>query len=127
MDYVNNPLVIMQQRNMVSINAALKVDLMGQVSAESIGLKQFSGVGGQVDFVRGVAMSENGKAIIAMPSLARKKDGTTFPKSCRIWKRERRSPLPETTWTILSQSMGLPDERALAEGAGRQPDPDRAS
>ena len=43
-DYVNNPLVIMQQRNMVSINAALKVDLMGQVSAESIGLKQFSGV-----------------------------------------------------------------------------------
>lgn len=79
-DYVNNPLVIMQQKNMVSINAALKVDLMGQVSAESIGLKQFSGVGGQVDFIRGVAMSENGKAIIAMPSLAHKKDGTTVSK-----------------------------------------------
>lgn len=79
-DYVNHPLTIMQQRKMVSINAALEVDLMGQVSAESIGLRQFSGVGGQVDFIRGVAMGEGGKAIIAMPSAARKKDGTTVSK-----------------------------------------------
>lgn len=69
-DYVNNPLVIMQNRKMVSINSCLQVDLMGQIASESIGLKQFSGVGGQVDYVRGASMSEDGKSIIAMPSTA---------------------------------------------------------
>ena len=69
-DYVNNPLVIMQNRKMVSINSCLQVDLVGQIASESIGLKQFSGVGGQVDYVRGASMSEDGKSIIAMPSTA---------------------------------------------------------
>lgn len=69
-NYVNNPLVIMQNRKMVSINSCLQVDLMGQITSESIGLKQFSGVGGQVDYVRGASMSEDGKSIIAMPSTA---------------------------------------------------------
>lgn len=73
-DYVNNPTVVMKNSNMVSINSCLQVDLMGQVCAECIGLKQFSGVGGQVDYVRGVSMAEDGKgkAIIAMPSTASK-------------------------------------------------------
>ena len=71
-DYVNNPLVVMKNNKMVAINSALQVDLMGQVCAEAIGLKQFSGVGGQVDYVRGVSMAEDGKAIIAMPSTAAK-------------------------------------------------------
>lgn len=71
-DYVNNPLVIMKNSKMVSINSCLQVDLMGQVCAESIGLKQFSGVGGQVDYVRGTSMSDDGKAVIAMPSTASK-------------------------------------------------------
>ncbi|SQC99068.1 Propionyl-CoA:succinate CoA transferase [Fusobacterium necrophorum subsp. necrophorum] len=57
---------------MVSINSALQVDLMGQVNAESMGAKQFSGTGGQVDFVRGAAMSKGGRSIIAMPSTAAK-------------------------------------------------------
>lgn len=69
-DYVNNPTVIMKNYKMVSINSCLQVDLMGQVSSESIGLKQFSGVGGQIDFVRGVSMTEGGKSIIAIPSTA---------------------------------------------------------
>jgi 4-hydroxybutyrate CoA-transferase len=69
-DYVNSPRVIMQNYKMVSINSCVQVDFMGQVSSESIGLKQFSGVGGQVDFVRGASMATGGKSIIAMPSTA---------------------------------------------------------
>lgn len=69
-DYVNNPLTIMKNRRMVSINSCVQVDLMGQVVADTLGLKQFSGVGGQVDFVRGASMAEDGKSIIAMPSTA---------------------------------------------------------
>lgn len=81
-DYVNNPVVIAQNTNMVCINSCLAVDFMGQVVSDSIGIKQFSGVGGQVDFVRGAAMSLDGKgkAIIAMPSVAAKKDGSMVSK-----------------------------------------------
>ena len=71
-DYVNNPYVIAKNYNMVSINSAIQLDLMGQVAAESIGSKQFSGTGGQVDFVRGASYAPNGKSIIALPSTAAK-------------------------------------------------------
>jgi 4-hydroxybutyrate CoA-transferase len=69
-DYTNDPYVIGQHDNMISINSALQVDLMGQVNAEMIGNVQYSGIGGQVDFVRGAARSIGGKSIIAMPSTA---------------------------------------------------------
>ncbi|WP_291559324.1 MULTISPECIES: acetyl-CoA hydrolase/transferase family protein [unclassified Clostridium] len=71
-DYVNDPCIIGKNDNMVSINSCIQIDLMGQVAAESMGLKQFSGVGGQVDFVRGANISNGGKSIIAMPSTAAK-------------------------------------------------------
>lgn len=71
-DYVNNPCVIMQNNKMVSINSCVQVDFMGQVASESVGLMQISGVGGQVDFVRGANMCKNGKSIMAMPSTAAK-------------------------------------------------------
>jgi 4-hydroxybutyrate CoA-transferase len=70
-DYVNNPMVIAKNNKMVSINSCIEVDMMGQVSSESIGLRQFSGTGGQVDYVRGASMAEGGKSIIAMPSTAK--------------------------------------------------------
>lgn len=70
-DYVNNPSVIAQNDNMISINSCIEVDLMGQVVSESIGDRQFSGVGGQVDYVRGASLSKGGKSIMAMPSTAR--------------------------------------------------------
>lgn len=70
-EYVNNPAVIAQNDNMVSVNSCLQVDLQGQVVSDTIGLAQFSGVGGQVDFVRGATMSKGGRSIIAMPSTAR--------------------------------------------------------
>lgn len=67
-DYVNNPLIAMQNDNLISINSCVQVDLTGQVASESIGFKQISGVGGQVDFVRGASMSKGGKSIIAIAS-----------------------------------------------------------
>lgn len=70
-EYVNDPFVIGQQKRMVAINVALEVDLTGQVCADSIGQRFFSGVGGQVDFNRGAARSEDGKAVIALPSTAK--------------------------------------------------------
>jgi len=79
-DYTNHPAIIMKQHKLVSINSAIEVDLHGQVVAEAMGLRQFSGVGGQVDFVRGAAMSDGGKSIIAMPSIAVKRDGTKISK-----------------------------------------------
>jgi len=69
-DYVNDPYVIGQHEKMVSINSAIQVDLMGQVNAEMIASRQFSGVGGQVDFVRGASRSPEGISIIALPSTA---------------------------------------------------------
>lgn len=81
-DYVNDPAVISKNPNVISINSGLGVDFYGQVAADTIGFKQFSAVGGQVDFIRGAAMCKTGKgkAIIAMPSTAKKKDGTLISK-----------------------------------------------
>ncbi|MFZ2488582.1 MAG: acetyl-CoA hydrolase/transferase C-terminal domain-containing protein [Anaerolineae bacterium] len=70
-DYVNNPFNIAQNDNMISINSALSIDLTGQVCADSIGPRLYSGVGGQLDFVRGAARSKGGKPIIAFLSTAK--------------------------------------------------------
>ena len=70
--YTNDPFVIAQQPKMVSINSALQVDITGQVCADSLGTKFYSGVGGQIDFIYGASRSKGGKAIIAMPSVTAK-------------------------------------------------------
>ena len=67
-DYVNDPFVIAKNDNMVAINSAIEVDLTGQVVADSIGQRFYSGIGGQVDFIRGAARSKNGRPIIALPA-----------------------------------------------------------
>jgi 4-hydroxybutyrate CoA-transferase len=69
-EYVNDPFVIAQNEKMVSINSAIEIDLTGQVCADSIGPRLYSGVGGQLDFVYGAARSKGGKPIIALPSTA---------------------------------------------------------
>jgi len=66
--YVNDPTVIRRNPKMTAINSAIEVDLTGQVCADSIGGKLYSGVGGQVDYIRGASLSEGGKPIIALPS-----------------------------------------------------------
>ena len=72
-EYVNDPFIIAQNKKMVAINSAIEIDITGQVCADSIGTKIFSGIGGQVDFIRGAAHSEGGKPVIALPSIT--KDG----------------------------------------------------
>jgi acyl-CoA hydrolase len=69
-DYTNDTAVIRRFRRMVAINSAIEVDLSGQVVADSIGRRLYSGVGGQMDFIRGAALADEGRAIIALPSTA---------------------------------------------------------
>lgn len=69
-DYVNDPFVIAQNENMIAINTCLEIDLTGQVCSDSIGARFYSGIGGQVDFMRGAARSKGGRPIIALPSTA---------------------------------------------------------
>jgi len=72
-EHVNSPVNIARNDNMVSINSAIEVDLTGQVVSDSIGYQFYSGIGGQVDFIRGASLSKGGKPIIALPSTT--KDG----------------------------------------------------
>ncbi|WP_440682949.1 acetyl-CoA hydrolase/transferase family protein [Cysteiniphilum halobium] len=73
-DYINNPAIIAKNNHVISVNAAIEIDLFGQVNAEIVGNSQYSGVGGQIDFMRGAQMSKGGKSFIAIRSTA--KDGT---------------------------------------------------
>lgn len=70
--YTNDPFIIAKNPKVTAINSALQVDITGQVCADSLGTKFFSGVGGQVDFIYGASLSQGGKAIIAMPSITNK-------------------------------------------------------
>jgi acyl-CoA hydrolase len=70
--YVNDTAVIRRNPKVTAINSAIEVDLTGQVGADSMGTRQYSGVGGQMDFVRGASLSEGGKPIIALPSVSSK-------------------------------------------------------
>ncbi|MGD0806367.1 MAG: acetyl-CoA hydrolase/transferase C-terminal domain-containing protein, partial [Anaerolineales bacterium] len=75
-EYVNDPFVVSRNDNMVAINSAIELDLTGQVCADSIGTRFYSGVGGQLDFIYGASRSKGGRAIIALPSTTRRSDGT---------------------------------------------------
>lgn len=73
--FVNDTIQIRRNPKMIAINSAIEVDITGQVCADSIGKKMYSGVGGQMDFIRGASLSDGGKAIIALPSVT--KNGTS--------------------------------------------------
>lgn len=125
-DHMNDPYVIGQNEHFVSINSCLEIDLFGQVASESIGLKQFSGTGGQVDYLRGSRRAKHGRSILAFASTA--KQGT----------RSRIVPLLEPGATVTSSRndvdyvateygivrlKGLPlRERALALASIAHPD-----
>lgn len=78
-DYVNDPHVIKRNPKVVAINSAIEVDLTGQICSDSIGTYQYSGVGGQMDFLRGAALSMGGKPIIALPSRTNKGTSRIVP------------------------------------------------
>jgi acyl-CoA hydrolase len=77
--YVNDPRILSLNPKVTAINSAIEVDLTGQVCADSIGTYQFSGIGGQMDFIRGAALSEGGKPIIALPSTTSKGESRIVP------------------------------------------------
>lgn len=77
--YVNDPSVIQKQHRMTAVNSAIEVDMTGQVCADSIGKFLYSGVGGQMDFIRGASLAEGGKPIIALPSLTSKGESRIVP------------------------------------------------
>jgi acyl-CoA hydrolase len=77
--YVNNPHVIQANPNVVAINSAIEIDISGQVCADSIGTYQYSGVGGQMDFMKGAALSQGGKPIIALASTTKNGDSKIVP------------------------------------------------
>lgn len=85
-EYVNDPFVISQNERMVAVNSAIEVDLTGQVCADSIGPKLYSGVGGQLDFIYGASRSKGGVPIIALPSTNIMKDGTVISKVAPMLK-----------------------------------------
>lgn len=86
-EYVNDPFVIAQNDRMVAINSAIEIDLTGQVCADSIGPKLYSGVGGQLDFIYGASRSKGGVPIIAMPSTSVLRDGTVLTKITPMLKQ----------------------------------------
>ena len=86
-EYINDPFVIAQNERMVAINSAIEVDLTGQVCADSIGPKLFSGVGGQLDFIYGASRSKGGVPMIALPSTAVMRDGTVISRIVSMLKR----------------------------------------
>ena len=77
--YTNDTAVIRRNPRVTAINSAIEVDLTGQVCADSIGTRQYSGVGGQMDFIRGAALSDRGKPIIALPSTTRRGETRIVP------------------------------------------------
>ncbi|UUC45808.1 acetyl-CoA hydrolase/transferase family protein [Flavobacterium cerinum] len=77
--YVNDTSVIRMNPKMIAINSAIEVDITGQVCADSIGARMYSGVGGQMDFVRGASLSKGGKAIIALPSVTKRGESRIVP------------------------------------------------
>ena len=78
-NFVNDTAMIRRNPKMVAINSAIEVDLTGQVCADSIGAKMYSGVGGQMDFIRGASLSDGGKAIIALPSITKRGESRIVP------------------------------------------------
>lgn len=76
---VNDTARIRKNHKMVAINSAIEVDVTGQVCADSIGAKMYSGVGGQMDFIRGASLSDGGKAIIALPSITKRGESRIVP------------------------------------------------
>lgn len=97
MDYTNNTLIIRQFDHMVAINSAIQVDLTGQVCAESIGTRLYSGVGGQMDFMRGAALSPHGRPIIALPATAH------IPHSSELTEQEMPLSAGDLTSRIVPQ------------------------
>ncbi|MGZ3594289.1 MAG: acetyl-CoA hydrolase/transferase family protein [Syntrophales bacterium] len=110
--YCNNPLIIAQNDNQISINSALFVDLSGQIVAESIGFNQFSGCGGQHDFAMGARLSNGGKAFIALPATyPDKKSGGFASRIVSVLPPGSRVTTPHMLVHFVTTEFGIVDLR----------------
>ena len=107
--WVNDPRVIAQNDKFISVNAALAIDLTGQVCSETLGIKPYSGCGGQLDFVRGAKWSKGGQSFIVINSIVEKKDGT------KISKIDLTLPLGSTVTTPRADVDMIVTEYGVAE------------
>ena len=108
--YTHESSVIAELEQFVSINSAVEVDLLGQVSAEMVGGRQISGTGGSVDFMRGAATSPGGRSIVAMTATAR---GASFPVLSPRSRQELRRRRLGATWIALSRSSASRGSRGV--------------
>lgn len=106
--YVNNPYVIGKNRSLVSINTALSVDLTGQVASESIGFTQYSATGGQLDFVRGAGLSENGRSYITLKSTS-KSNGKRVSRICSAFPQGTVVTTPRSDVHYIATEYGVVD------------------
>jgi len=120
-DYTNSPSVIAQNQRQVSVNSALAVDLLGQVSSESSGHRHISGTGGQLDFVRGAYLSPGGKSIICLPSTYKDKAGAITSRIVLDHPPGTVVTVPRTDVSYVATEFGVVNlkgktvwERALA-------------
>ena len=110
--FINDPRNVAKNRNMVSINTAMSIDLYGQVAAESMGWKQHSAVGGQIDFVKGAQWSEGGKSIIAMPSTFIK-NGERKSKICLSFPKGTAVTTPRSEVQYVATEYGCVNLKLL--------------
>jgi acetyl-CoA hydrolase len=108
-EYVNNPFVIAQNAKMVAINSAIEIDLTGQVCADSIGTRLYSGVGGQLDFIYGASLSEGGLPVIALPSTTRLSDGTLISRIVATLKPGAGVDTPRSQVHYVATEYGMVD------------------
>ncbi len=109
--YVNNPYVIGQISNFVSVNTCMGCDITGQIASESIGHVQYSNTGGQLDFVRGSTISRGGQSFLCMHSVARKKDGSKISKISLSLSPGTVVTVPRTDVMYLVTEYGIADLR----------------
>ncbi|MDO4816206.1 MAG: acetyl-CoA hydrolase/transferase C-terminal domain-containing protein [Bacillota bacterium] len=112
LSYVNDPYVISQHENMISINACISADLFGQICSESAGTRQISGTGGQLDFVTGASMSKGGKAFICMTSTYSDRNGALHSRIVPTFNGD-------IVTTPRSQAFYIATEYGVANLAGR--------
>jgi len=113
-DYTNDPKVICQIDNFVSINACVEIDLFGQVCSESVGYRHLSGTGGQLDFVEGAYKSKGGQSFICMPSTITKKDGTLISKIMPTLTPGAIVTDPRTATHMLVTEYGIANMKGLS-------------
>ncbi len=113
-DYTNDPYVIAQNDKQIAINSALRVDLRGQVCSESVGCRQISGTGGQLEFTRGAYMSKGGKAFICLHATRQEKDGKTISNIVPMLEHGDMVTVPASDVSYIVTEYGMVNLKGMS-------------